>query len=128
MKKGFWKSVAVCLITVVSALIMVACALTPSTPEKAKERMEKQGYEVTVVEMNVPSQYMGYADQGAKKVLVCVEKDDPENVLVAIFFDDESRAERFHSKNDLKGDHAVYRQDGHWVFYGTSEAEYDFTF
>ena len=128
MKKSFWKRVSLWITATLALLVLVACNLTPNSVDGAKKRMEKQGYIVTVIDLDEPSQYAMYKEQDAEKVLVCVEDDDDENVIVAIFFDEESEAERFYKNNHLKGDHEVYRQDGHWVFFGTKEAEYDFTY
>ncbi len=122
--KSVLKKLSFVFLAVFSFILLVGCSVVPDSVEKAVKRMEKQGYNVKVEEP-VP-EYMQY---GAHTILYIEEKEDPQNTLVALRFDREGQAEGFYNAHiEYKHNNEVFRQEEEWVFWGTKEAEYDFTY
>lgn len=121
--KGVLKKLSFVLLAVVSFIMFVGCSVVPDSVEKAVKRMEKQGYNVRVEEAS-PT----YADYGAHTALYMEEKNDPTNSMIALRFNTEGEARFFHGDYKLDVSCEVYRQEEEWVFWGTKEAEYDFTY
>lgn len=112
------------LFAVFAFILFVGCSVVPDSVEKAVKRMEKQGYNVTVEEP-MPD----YTKYGAHTILYIEEKEDPQNTLVALRFNNEGQAEGFYNAHtEYKDNNEVFRQEEEWVFWGTKEAEYDFTY
>ncbi len=124
--KTVLKKISLIFLAVFTLILLVGCSgcLVPDSVEKAVKRMEKQGYTVAVEEP-APD----YVKYGAYATLYIQAKDNAENTLVAVRFNRKGDAQHFYSVYEHLGrDYEVYRQEGEWVFWGTEEAEYDFTY
>lgn len=122
MKKVL-KKLSFVFLAVVSFIMLVGCSVVPDSVEKAVKRMEKQGYTV-----RVEASSQTYAEYGAHTTLYMEEKNDPNNCMIALRFNTEGEARYFHGNYKLDVEYEVYRQEEEWVFWGTKEAEYDFTY
>ena len=109
---------------ILTGIMLVACSVVPDSVEKAKERMERQGYSVTIDD----DPELELKKYGAHTVLYAFDKDGSDNSIVAVRFQYEEQAENFYEDHDYNELHAVYRQEEEWVFWGTKEAEFDFTY
>ena len=123
MIKRTIKSVLTVFLAVISFIMLVGCSVVPDSVEKAVKRMEKQGYTVRVEEAS-PT----YAEYGAHTALYMEEKNDATNSMIALRFNTEGEARFFHNNYKIDVTCEVYRQEEEWVFWGTKEAEYDFTY
>ena len=124
--KTVLKRISLIFFGVFTLILLAGCSgcLVPDSVEKAVKRMEKQGYTVAVEEP--APEYVKY---GAYATLYIEAKDDADNTLVAVRFNRKGEAQHFYSVYEhLANDYEVYRQEGEWVFWGTEEAEYDFTY
>ena len=107
------------LLAAVMCLGMAACA--PSTVEKAKDKMEKKGYNVLDFD-NVNA--LGFVGG-----FVAIE-DDPESkltfdydMMTGLLFETKEDAERFYGNVSEEG----AGMDGKWVYWGDDDVTEDFT-
>lgn len=105
-----------CALVLVLSFALLAC--TPANLEKAEEKMDKAGYDVSVLADDDSDAGTVFATKGNEKIM-------------AKFFIDEEAAEEFYN-NDVKMlafvaydiDSAVL--DGKWIYAGSAKAIEDF--
>ncbi len=111
-----------CLLGLLAAVMCVGmAACTPSTVEKAKNKMARQGYNVI--------DYDNVNAFGLVGGFVAIE-DDPESkatfeydMMTALLFETKEDAKRFYETVTSSG----AGMDGKWVYWGDEDVTEDFT-
>ena len=106
---------ASCVLVLVLSVFMLACA--PASLDKAKEKMEKAGYKVSVVTED-EGEGIVYAYKGNEKIM-------------AIMFEDKEDAEEFYNDSVKMYAFILFDMDnavleGKWIYSGTAQAIKDF--
>ena len=110
------KKIICAVLSAVSCLGFAAC--TPSSVEKAEEKMKKEGYTVVAYEdKNAEGLVGGFSATKAEGFL------DGENVT-ALLFETSDDAKAFMEEGGAKLN-AI--RDGKWVYWGTEDGIEDFT-
>ena len=107
--KKFAKITAVVLVAVMALAVLVACGY-PSDPDKAKEKLEKQGYTIIMFNEN-PTGLSDY------KAMITASKldDDNNGTMIAItYFKDADAAKKAYdeAKKNLDEHKADYKEAG----------------
>lgn len=124
-----WLSMAV--LTVVTCFALFACA--PADAAKAKEKMEKAGYSVTVVEGEDASDMVdglvAYVRATKLDISLGSGLDADGEMVSAYLFDSASSAKKFwdeEMKDEELPEGWEAKQSGKWVIGGTQEAVKEF--
>ena len=89
--KKFAKITAVVLVAVMALAMLTACGY-PSDPQKAKEKLEKQGYKATVVESPV-------AVAGLKAYVTGIKEEDGKVTTIQVaYYEDADSAKTAYEK------------------------------
>ena len=109
------KKIICAVLAAVSCLGFAAC--TPSSVEKAEEKMKKEGYVV-----------LAYEDQEAEGLVGGFNATKTEGILdieniTALLFESSKDAKKFVEELN---DTSKIIQDGKWVYWGTEDAIEDF--
>ena len=104
-----------CALILVLSVFMFAC--TPASLDKAKEKMEKAGYEVSIVE-----------DDKGEGIMYAYKSNEQ---IMAIMFADNESAKAFYNDSAKMYAFILFDKDsavlsGRWIYAGTSQAMKDF--
>ena len=109
------KKIICALLAVLACLSFVAC--TPTSIEKAKEKMRKEGYNVAA--------YSNKEAEGCVGGFIAEEKGLLNmDMITALLFESSDAAKTF---MEQVGDSLNAIRDGKWVYWGTEDAIEDFT-
>ena len=119
------------LLAALTCVFFVACA--PMDIDKAEDKMEKAGYEVTVIDGEAAEKL---ADNEDAEAILTATKGDLGDLLsgdvemvTAVLFESLSAAWDFYQENKDEAeedDDTVYKMNGKWVISGTEDAVKEF--
>lgn len=110
--KKFIKTLTLGILTVITALTLLACA--PSNLEKAEKKMKDKGYSV------VTTDDYGLVE-GCEGAIVCRQSGLSLNMITALYFEDAASAKAYFEEIGEKG-----WREGKWVIAGDAKVYEDF--
>lgn len=128
MRKAFRLS----MVALVLAFLFTLVSCVPSTPEKAKEKMEKKDYTVQVVEVKDLGSMLGDDSPAGLETMVIATKGDLLNgefeMLTAMYFKSSKEAKDAYkeAKEETQDDEYTVYVSGKIVYTGTKQAVKDF--
>ena len=124
--KKFTKILALTLVLIMSVTLLASCAAPNKDPEKAKEALEENDYEVLLTDISILGAFAPY--DGLEYSLVAGTKDGEEGLVVYYFEDADAANEAWDDIEDEieeakeEEPDLIAKKSGSMIYFGTKAA------
>lgn len=121
--KKFTRILALTLVLIMSVALFASCAAPNKDPEKAKEALEKNDYEVLLVDKDLDALY-----KGLEAYLVAADEEDENGLMVYYFESADAANEAWDDMQDeieemkKEEEDLVSKKSGKMIYIGTKDA------
>ena len=121
--KKFTRILALTLVLIMSVALFASCAAPNKDPEKAKEALEKNDYEVLLVDKGLDALY-----KGLEAYLVAADEEDENGLMVYYFESADAANEAWDDMQDeieemkKEEEDLIAKKSGKMIYIGTKDA------
>ena len=121
--KKFTRILALTLVLIMSVALFASCAAPNKDPEKAKEALEKNDYEVLLVDKGLDALY-----KGLEAYLAAADEEDENGLMVYYFESADAANEAWDDMQDeieemkKEEEDLIAKKSGKMIYIGTKDA------